>query len=134
MKCQSLFSGKNKKNILKWHLLKFLPRVLSTKKFICQNTICRLNRVFICLMLLVEHLDGHFLAHLSQSLSMSCCDHQPSVVHLSTPLNDFSFETPRPIFFKFHVEPSVKGGLKIYTNGHGSLIKMAVMPIYGKNT
>ena len=26
MKCQSLFSGKNKKNISKYHLLKFLPR------------------------------------------------------------------------------------------------------------
>ena len=29
MKCQNLFSGKNKKNISKCHLLNFLPRVLS---------------------------------------------------------------------------------------------------------
>ena len=29
MKCQILFSGKNKKNISKCHLLKILPRVLS---------------------------------------------------------------------------------------------------------
>ena len=36
-------------------------------------------------------------------------------------------------FFKLHVEPSVKGGFKIYTNGHGPLIKMAVMPLYDKN-
>ena len=31
MKCQILFSGKNKKNISKCHLLKILPRVLSVK-------------------------------------------------------------------------------------------------------
>ena len=31
MKCQMLFSGKNKKNISKCHLLKILPRVLDAK-------------------------------------------------------------------------------------------------------
>ena len=31
MKCQILFSGKNKKNISKCRLLKILPRVLSIK-------------------------------------------------------------------------------------------------------
>ena len=36
MKCQILFSGKNKKNISKCHLLKILPRVLSVKQyFLC---------------------------------------------------------------------------------------------------
>ena len=50
----------------------------------------------------------------------------------STPLNDFSSETPGPIFFKLHVEPSVGEGLKIYTNCHGPLIKMATIPISGK--
>ena len=29
------------------------------------------------------------------------------------------------------MEPSVKRGLKISSNGHGPLIKMAAMPIYG---
>ena len=76
----------------------------------------------------------NFLAHLSQRLRMSYCDHLPSIVRLSTTLNDFSSETPVPIFFKVHVDPSVKGGLKICTNGHGPFIKMAAMPIYGKNT
>ena len=56
-----------------------------------------------------------------------------SVVRPSRPLNDVSV-TPRPIFFKFLLEPSGNGGLKIYTNGLGPLIKMAAMPIYGKNT
>ena len=32
MKCQILFSGKKKKNILKCRLLQILPRVLSVKK------------------------------------------------------------------------------------------------------
>ena len=74
------------------------------------------------------------LAHLSQRLRMSYCDHLPSVVRpSSTHLNDFSSETPGPIFFKLHVEPSVKYGLKICTNGHSPLIKMAAMPIYSKN-
>ena len=57
-----------------------------------------------------------------------------SVVRPSTPLNDFSSVTPGPIFFKLHVEPSVKGVLKICTNGHGPLIKMAATPIYGKKS
>ena len=43
-----------------------------------------------------------FLAHLSHSS-----------VRLFTPLNDLSSETPGPNFFKVHVEPYVKGGLKI---------------------
>ena len=39
MKCQILFSGKNKKNISKCRLLKILPRVLSVKKLPCQKTL-----------------------------------------------------------------------------------------------
>ena len=35
MKCQILFSGKNKKNISKCRLLKILPRVLSVNKVCC---------------------------------------------------------------------------------------------------
>ena len=65
---------------------------------------------------------------------MSYCDHSSSVIRQSSPLNNFSSETPGPIFFKFLLEPSVNEGLKIYTNGLGLLIKMASMPIYGKNT
>ena len=58
----------------------------------------------------------------------------PSSVHRPfTPLNDFSSETPGLSFFKPHVEPFVKVGLKIYTNGHSLLSKMAAMSIYGKN-
>ena len=63
---------------------------------------------------------------------MSYCDHLPSVVRPSKLLNDFSSVTPRPIFFKHHVEPSVKGGLNICSNSHISFIKMAAMPIHGK--
>ena len=78
---------------------------------------------------------GIVLAHLSRMLRMSYCD--LAVRRLSarpsTPLNDFSSETPGPIFFKLNVEPSVKWGLKIYTNGYGTLIKMSAMSIYGKN-
>ena len=36
MKCQSLFSGKNKKTISKCHLLNFLPSMLSIKIGMCQ--------------------------------------------------------------------------------------------------
>ena len=43
-----------------------------------------------------------------------------------------SSEIPGLIFFKLHVEPSIKGGLKIYTNCRGPLSKMAAMPTYGK--
>ena len=57
--------------------------------------------------------------------------HLPSICRCpSTPLNNFSSETPGPSFFKLHVEHSVKVGLKICSNDHGPLIKMATMPIY----
>ena len=38
-----------------------------------------------------------------------------------------------PNFFKLHVEPCVKRGLQICTNGHGPLIKMAAMPVYSSH-
>ena len=66
-------------------------------------------------------------------LRMSYCDPLPSVVRSSTPLNDFS-KTPLPVFFKRHLRLSVKGGLKIYTNGHGPLKKMAACPYMVKTT
>ena len=37
MKCQILFSGKNKKNISKCRLLKILPRVLNVKQHAANN-------------------------------------------------------------------------------------------------
>ena len=58
---------------------------------------------------------------------------RPSVRRPPTPLNNFSSKTPGPIFFKFLLEPFLNGGLKICTNGLCPLIKMAAMPIYGKN-
>ena len=54
------------------------------------------------------------------------------VVYLSSPLNDFSSETPKPIFLKPHGVPSVKGELKICTDVHGEFIKMTAMPIHVK--
>ena len=57
---------------------------------------------------------------------------RPSVCCMPTLLNNFSSETPGPIFFRLHVEPSVEEGLKICLNGQGLLIKMDAMPIYDK--
>ena len=61
------------------------------------------------------------LAHLSKAQHkllwlLAFCP--SSICPLSTPLNIFSSVTTGPIFFKLHAPPSVKGGLKIYTNGH----------------
>ena len=56
---------------------------------------------------------------------MSYCDHLPFVVHPSVVHHP-------AICLQFHVEPFVKGGLKIHTNGHSPFIKMATMPIYDK--
>ena len=53
MKCQILFSGKNKKNILKCRLLQILPRVLSVKHTARTNSILcvvdfrKLNATFL---------------------------------------------------------------------------------------
>ena len=55
------------------------------------------------------------------------------------PLNDITFETSEPVFFFFFFFFSnfmrillLKGDLKICSNGHGPLIKMTAMSIYGK--
>ena len=50
------------------------------------------------------------------------------------PLNDFSSETSGPIFFILDAKLSVNGGLRICSNGHGLLIKMAAMPVHGNKT
>ena len=42
-------------------------------------------------------------------------------------------ETAWPIKPKFYGDPSWEGGMKIYINGLGHMIKMAAMSIYGKN-
>ena len=60
--------------------------------------------------------------------------HLSSICPFSIPLNNFSCEIPGPNFFKFYVNSSVKGGLKICTNSHGPLIKMVTVPIYVKYT
>ena len=52
---------------------------------------------------------------------MSYCDHLPSGIPPSTPLSKVS-ETPGPIFFKLHVEPSSSGGLKICSEDDSPLI------------
>ena len=51
---------------------------------------------------------------------------------MSTFSNIFS-ETNRPIEAKFHVGFPWDGGRKVCLNGAGHMIKMAAMPIYGKN-
>ena len=45
--------------------------------------------------------------------------------------NIFS-ESTLPIKAKFHVEPPVEGGKKVYINGPGHMTKMAAMHMYGK--
>ena len=42
-------------------------------------------------------------------------------------------ETAWPIKAKFHVESLWEGGKKVYINGPGHIIKIAAIPIYGKN-
>ena len=44
-----------------------------------------------------------------------------------------SSETTGPISFKFHRQTSSKAGKKVDIFGSGHMIKMAAMPIYGKN-
>ena len=56
---------------------------------------------------------------------------RPSVCP-STPLKDFPFEAPGPIFFKMHAEPSVEDVLKIYTNGHSPPIEIASLLVWRK--
>ena len=51
----------------------------------------------------------------------------------STFSNFFSWETPRPIEAKFHMEPQWDGGTKVCSSGPGHMTKVAAMPIYGKN-
>ena len=82
---------------------------------------------------------------------MSCCDHSLSIVR---PSSVHTFEwlllwnlylhpqlwttSPLKLLGQFsakrHVEPSVKRRLKICTNSHDPLSKMAAVPMYRKNT
>ena len=55
-----------------------------------------------------------------------------SIVRPFTFSNIFSSETAWPIKAKFFVEPPWEGGTKVHINGPGHM-KMAAMPIYGKN-
>ena len=49
--------------------------------------------------------------------------------------SDFYFlETAWPIEAKFYVEPPLDAGTKLWSNDLGHMTKMAVMPIYGKNS
>ena len=45
----------------------------------------------------------------------------------------FFSETAWPINAKFHEEPPLELGKKVYTNGTGHMTKMATMLINGKN-
>ena len=63
MKCQILFSGKNKKNISKCRLLKFLPRVLSVKVAVVE----RLLYIFIKPVMFCYH------SHLYMQLPCHLC-------------------------------------------------------------
>ena len=51
----------------------------------------------------------------------------------STFSNFFLLETAWPIEAKFYVEPPWDGGTKVCSTGPSNMIKMAAMPIYGKN-
>ena len=52
---------------------------------------------------------------------------------LSSFSKGFFSETAGPFSFKFHMQPSNKGGKKVYLFRPGHLTKMATMLIYGKN-
>ena len=62
---------------------------------------------------------------LLRSLAVHC---RPSVSSVYI----FSSKTQGPMFSKIHVEPSVKGRLKFFTNGYSPLIKIVPMPTYVK--
>ena len=52
---------------------------------------------------------------------------------MSTFSKGFFSETTGPISFKFHMQPSSKGGKKVYIFSPGHMTKMAALRIYGKN-
>ena len=52
---------------------------------------------------------------------------------MSTFSKGFFSETTEPISLKFHMQPSSKGGKKVYIFGPGHMTKMAALPVYGKN-
>ena len=59
--------------------------------------------------------------------------HSSSVDRLSAVSNIFSSEAIGPIEAKLWMEPQWVGGVKVPSNGHGHMTKMATMPIYGNN-
>ena len=49
------------------------------------------------------------------------------------PFSKIFSEAAWPIKAKFHLEPPLEGGTKVWINGLGDMTKMAATPIYGKN-
>ena len=95
MKCQILFSGKNKKNISKCRLLKILPRVLSVKadsvKTYQQDyLICNFGKcLFVCVEILQpSQPDGVMLGTVSLSDHTYTGRLSPSIVHIHSPETD----------------------------------------------
>ena len=59
MQCQILFPGKkNKKNISKCRLLKFLPRVLSVNSHLEFELISRINTYLVCKQIIINYQLG----------------------------------------------------------------------------
>ena len=66
MKCQILFSGKNKKNISKCRLLKILPRVLSVKRIQHVKTLqiqIHVNTMYTLFLLLIKKKKKKYLQY-----------------------------------------------------------------------
>ena len=88
----------------------------------------------VCVKILFDVI----LDNVSRALRMmSYCGHLPSVVvTLTSVVRPHLLKTSplktRGQFSSNHVEPSVRGGLKVCSNSQGPLIKMAAMSRYGK--
>ena len=78
-----------------------------------------------CLIQFLVRLIGELIVYPCSGVHRRCRRPQFSKI--------FSSETALPIKVKFYVEPPWEGGTKVYINRPGHMIKMAALPIYGKN-
>ena len=80
----------------------------------------------------IEHSDSTTM-ELWRSRSCGDLCQRSHVSSLSTFSEGFFSETTEPISFKFHMQPSTKGGKKDDILRPGHMTKIAAIPIYGKN-
>ena len=136
MKCQILFSGKNKKNISKCRLLKILPRVLSVNINLANKTSSLYDQNFghtawMHRLILVKYLHYKLTVFTNDAITCKTKDIRP--IYPVTTLWANSADDKLTIFFLFSPENRFCNFMQIVSIGD-ILYEMSKPVFWEKNT